>query len=161
MTEYTDQYVYLNLDETVSAAAPSRSSYNLVLNNTPDRVPYALVEVMCLSVRTGTNTNNHFTLKVQEIGQNYLGQDNIGTALAVAPYNSSIAAGHFVYTMINSPAKIMFSNPRTLTFFLEDAAGEKREIGDAFNVESYTVLLKVSYPKVDEVPFAYRTQIPL
>ena len=82
--EYTDQYVYLNLDETVAATAPVRNAFKLVLNNAPDRVTYALVEVMCLSVRTGTNTNNHFTLKAEEIGQNYLGQDNIGTALAVA-----------------------------------------------------------------------------
>ena len=159
--EFTDEYVYLNLDEATSAAAPRRDAYTLVIKQNNDRVPYALVEVMSLSVKSGTNTSNHFTLKVQEIGQNYRGEDNVGTALAIAPFNSSIAAGHFVYTMINSPTKIMFSNPRTLTFYLEDELGERRDIGDAYNIDSYTLLLKVSYPKVGEVPVAYRTQIPL
>ena len=55
----------------------------------------------------------------------------------------------------------MFSNPRTLTFYLEDELGERRDIGDAYNIDSYALLLKVSYPKVGEVPVAYRTQIPL
>lgn len=157
--EYTDQYVYVNVAGAVATANPN--SLKVILNYSTDRVPYALVEVLSFSLRVDANVDNHFTLKVEEIGQNYLGHDNKGTALAIAPFNSAIGTSHFVYTMLGAPAKVMFGNARELTFYIEDQNGVREQVGAAHNVESYTMMLKVSYPKTGEIPQDYRMQIPL
>lgn len=159
--EYTDQYVYVNAVEATPMVDADRRALKVILNYSTDRVPYALVEVLSLSLRVDNDIANHYTLKVEEIGQNYLGHDNRGTALAVAPFNSAIKAGHFVYTMLGTPAKVMFGNARELTFYIEDEAGVREQVGDAYPVESYTMMLKVSYPKTGEIVQDYRMQIPL
>lgn len=159
--EYTDQYVYVNAVEATPMVDADRRALKVILNYSTDRVPYALVEVLSLSLRVDNDVGNHYTLKVEEIGQNYLGHDNRGTALAVAPFNSNIKTGHFVYTMLGTPAKVMFGNARELTFYIEDENGERESVGDAYPVESYTMMLKVSYPKTGEIVQDYRMQIPL
>lgn len=159
--EYTDQYVYVNAVEATPMVDANRRALKVVLNYSTDRVPYALVEVLSFSLRVDNDAYNHYTLKVEEIGQNYLGHDNRGTALAVAPFNSSIKAGHFVYTMLGTQAKVMFGNARELTFYIEDENGERESVGDAYPVEAYTMMLKVSYPKTGEIVQDYRMQIPL
>jgi hypothetical protein len=159
--EYTDQYVYVNVTDAVAAANPN--TLNVVLNYSNDRVPYALVEVMSLSIETSTLVDSYFTLKVEEIGQNYLGYDNQGTALAVAPFNSAIdetGPDRYLYTMYGAPPKVMFGNPRSLTFYIVDTQGLREVIGGG-NVSTYSMVLKVSYPKTGEIPPAYRSQIPL
>jgi hypothetical protein len=159
--EYIDQYVYVNAVQATAMADPDRRALKVILNYSTDRVPYALVEVLSLSLRVDNDNGNHYTLKVEEMGQNYLGHDNRGTALAIAPFNSSIKAAHFVYTMLGTPAKVMFGNARELTFYIEDEDGVRESVGDAYPVESYTMMLKVSYPKTGEIAPAYRSQIPL
>ena len=159
--EYTDQYVYVNVTDAVADANPN--TLNVVLNYSNDRVPYALVEVMSLSIETSTLVDSYFTLKVEEIGQNYLGYDNQGTALAVAPFNSAIdetGPDRYLYTMYGAPPKVMFGNPRSLTFYIVDTQGLREVIGGG-NVSTYSMVLKVSYPKTGEIPPAYRSQIPL
>ena len=156
--DFVDQYVYVNVTDAIATANPN--SLKVVLNYSNDRVPYSLVEVMAFSIKTGVATKNHYTLKVEEIAQNYVGYDNQGTALAVAPFNSDIAAGHHVYTMYGNPSKVMFSNARSLTFYIVDDEDVRQQVG-AFDVENYTVMLKVSYPNVGVIPPTYRAQIPL
>ena len=159
--EYTDQYVYVNAIQATPMVDADRRALKVILNYSTDRVPYALVEVLSFSLRVDANVDNHFTLKVEEIGQNYIGHDNKGTALAVAPFNSAIGASHFVYTMLGAPAKVMFGNARELTFYIEDENGDRESVGDVYSVEAYTMMLKVSYPKTGEIPQDYRMQIPL
>ena len=159
--EYTDQYVYVNVTDAVAAANPN--TLNVVLNYSNDRVPYALVEVMSLSIETSTLVDSYFTLKVEEIGQNYLGYDNQGTALAVAPFNSAVdetGPDRYLYSMYGAPPKVMFGNPRSLTFYIVDTQGVREVIGGG-NVSTYSMVLKVSYPKTGEIAPAYRSQIPL
>ena len=159
--EYTDQYVYVNVTDAVAAANPN--TLNVVLNYSNDRVPYALVEVMSLSIETSTLVDSYFTLKVEEIGQNYLGYDNQGTALAVAPFNSAVdetGPDRYLYSMYGAPPKVMFGNPRSLTFYIVDTQGLREVIGGG-NVSTYSMVLKVSYPKTGEIAPAYRSQIPL
>ena len=157
--DFVDQYVYVNVTDAIAAANPN--SLKVVLNYNNDRAPYALVEVMSFSIKTAVATKNHYTLKVEEIAQNYVGYDNQGTALAVAPFNSDIAAGHHVYTMYGNPSKVMFSNARSLTFYIVDDEEVRQQVGPAFDVENYTMMLKVSYPNVGVIPPTYRAQIPL
>ena len=157
--EFTDQYVYVNVTDAIAAANPN--TLKVVLNYNNDRAPYALVEVMSFSIKTDVATSNHYTLKVEEIGQNYVGYDNQGTALAVAPFNSDIAAGHHVYTMYGSPSKVMFSNARSLTFYIVDDEEVRQVVGAGVDVENYTMMLKVSYPNVGVIPPTYRSQVPL
>ena len=159
--EYTDQYVYVNVTDAVAAANPN--TLKVVLNYSNDRVPYALVEVMSLSIETSTLVDSYFTLKVEEIGQNYLGYDNQGTALAVAPFNSAVdetGPDRYLYSMYGAPPKVMFGNPRSLTFYIVDTQGVREVIGGG-NVSTYSMVLKVSYPKTGEIAPAYRSQIPL
>lgn len=157
--EYTEQYVYVNVTDAV--AAGGADSLKVVLNFSNDRLPYALVEVISFSIKSATAVNSYFTLKTEEIGQNYLGLDNIGTALAIAPFSTDVGAGHHAYAMYGSGSKIMYSNPRTLTLFITDEEGVKQPIGVPDIVENYIVILKVSYPKTGEIPGLYRSQIPL
>lgn len=159
--EYTDQYVYVNAVEATPMVDADRRALKVILNYSTDRVPYALVEVLSLSLRVDNDVGNHYTLKVEEIGQNYLGHDNRGTALAVAPFNSNIKTGHFAYTMLGTPAKVMFGNARELTFYIEDEDGDRVSVGAAYPLEAYTMMLKVSYPKTGEIVQDYRMQIPL
>jgi hypothetical protein len=134
------------------------------LNYSTDRVPYALVEVLSLSIRTITKVDAYLTLKVEEMGQNYLGYDNQGTSLAVAPFNAALVdtgpPNTYVYTMVGSSAKVMFGNARELTFYVVDEQG-RREAFDNTNIETYSMMLKVSYPKTGDVVQDYRMQIPL
>ena len=155
--EYTDQYVYVNVTDTLSATIDE--SLKVVLNYSTDRTPYALVEVIAFSVKAEDADKPYYTLKTLEIAQNYLGYDNQGTALAVATYDSEIAGSKRVYTMAGFGTKMMFSNPRSLTFYIVDENNVKVDIGT--EVENFVLLLKVSYPKVGEIPPAYRSQIPL
>lgn len=160
--EYTDQYVYVNVTDAVAAANPN--SLKVILNYSTDRVPYALVEVLSLSIRTITKVDTYFTLKVEEMGQNYLGYDNQGTSLAVAPFNAPLdetgPPNKYLYTMVGSSAKVMFGNARELTFYVVDEQG-RREAFDNTNIETYSMMLKVSYPKTGDVVQDYRMQIPL
>ena len=160
--EYTDQYVYVNATDAVAAANPD--TLKVVLNYSTDRVPYALVEVMSLSIRTITKVDSYFTLKVEEMGQNYLGHDNQGTSLAVVPFNVAIdetgPPNKYLYTMYGASPKVMFGNPRSLTFYIVDAQGVREELGGN-NVSTYSMVLKVSYPKTGEIAQDYRMQIPL
>ena len=161
--EYTDQYVYVNVTDAVATANPN--TLKVVLNYSNDRVPYALVEVMSLSIETITMVDSYFTLKVEEIGQNYLGYDNQGTALAVAQFSAAIdetgPPDKYLYSMDGSTApKVMFGNPRSLTFYIVDTQGVREVIGGG-NVATYSMVLKVSYPKTGEIAPAYRSQIPL
>jgi hypothetical protein len=157
--EYTDQYVYVNVTDAI--AAEINDELRVVLNYNNDRVPYALVEVISFSIKTSTATNNIFTLKTAENAQNYLGYDNMGTALAIAPFNTDVAAGHHLYAMYGSGSKVMFANPRSLTFYITNDNNVKQAIGVPEVIENYTMLLKVSYPKVGEIQPLYRSQIPL
>ena len=159
--EYTDQYVYL----TYKAADPIVSSLNVVLNFSTDRVPYALVEVISISLRVEgiVAPQDTFILKTKEIAQNYLGSDNNGTALAMASFNSLINNVHTSYTQIGFGSRVMFANPRNLTLFFTNQAGTVINFGGevASTINGFNIVLKVSYPKVGEIPPMYRSQIPL
>ena len=63
--------------------------------------------------------------------------------------------------MYGNPSKVMFSNPRSLTFYIVDDEEVRQQVGPAFDVENYTMMLKVSYPNVGVIPPTYRAQIPL
>jgi hypothetical protein len=162
--EYTDQYVYLNY----KATDPVVSSLNVVLNYSTDRVPYALVEVISATLRIDgiVAPQDTFILRTKEIAQNYLGSDNKGTVLGLIVYNSALSgapATHTSYTLVGFGTRVMFANPRNLTLFFTNQAGDVVNIGGdvVSTINAYNILLKVSYPKVGEIPPAYRSQIPL
>jgi hypothetical protein len=155
--EYTDQYVYVN----VIGTATSVRGLNVVLNYSTDRVPYALVEVISLTLKSASISNDTYVLKTEEIAQNYLGTDNVGSCLATAVFNANMAAGHVSYYLTGFGTKLMYANPRSLTLYLLDQAGTRVPIGSGDDVKSFIAVIKVSYPKVGEITPMYRTQIPL
>jgi hypothetical protein len=165
--EYTDQYVYLNY----KSANPIVSSLNVVLNFSTDRVPYALVEVISATLRIDgiVAPQDTFILKTKEIAQNYLGSDNNGTALGLIVYNSVLPTptapltAHTSYSLVGFGARVMFANPRNLTLFFTNQAGDVVNFGGDVpsTINAYNIILKVSYPKVGEIPPVYRLQIPL
>lgn len=160
--EYTDHYSYVTF---VGDATTPVNSFVTVLNFSTDRTPYALVEVIAASVNCSAKTESCFILRTQEIAQNYLGNDNFGTTLGVITYDSDHDPNKHAYVLSGFGSKVMFSNPRSLNIFLTTQAGVVAPISTAggvgANVRIVTLLLKVSYPKVGEIPPAYRSQIPL
>ena len=159
--EYTEQYVYVNVGDAVAATEMTDDQLRLTLNFNNDRVPYALVEVISFILKTNNSNNNRFTLKCTELPQNYLGYDNMGCALSVAGFSADITAGHHVYELCGSSPKLMFANPRLLTLYITNDQGVKQPVGVPDNIEGFTVIIKVSYPKTGEIPGLYRSQIPL
>jgi hypothetical protein len=165
--EYTDHYVYLNY----KAADPIVSSSKVILNFSTDRAPYALVEVISATLRIEgiIAPQDTFILRTTEIAQNYLGSDNKGTVLGLIVYNSALSGtdldppDHTSYTLVGFGTRVMFANPRNLTLYFTNQAGDVVNIGGAVDatINAYNILLKVSYPKVGEIPPLYRSQIPL
>jgi len=72
--DYTEQTTHSNItDDTLSVAF-----------NFNDNSPYALVEITSLSIKTSTDSNTAFFFKTQELGENYGGDVDSGTTIAVA-----------------------------------------------------------------------------
>ena len=156
--EYTDHYTYVLYKDT----DPLVESFTTVLNFSTDRTPYALVEVIAVGVNTSTKTEECLTLRTKEIAQNFTGSDNKGTILGVLAYEADHDPNKHSYTLSGFAPKLMFANARSLEFFFADNDGAAVTIGAvSTNVLSVNMLLKVSYPKVGEIPPLYRTQIPL
>ena len=114
--------------------------------NLNDKSPYALVEVTSLSIKTSSESNTSFIIKTQELGESCGGDTESGTTLAIASLSSD-DDGHYLYTHSGIGSIIMYKPSASLTFFITDAQGIKQSIGEEEIVKSYSMELKVSYPK--------------
>ena len=134
--DYVEQTTHSNItDDTLNVA------FNL-----NDNAPYALVEIISLSIKTSTDSNASFFIKTQELGESCGGDVDSGTTLAVASLSTDDEE-HYLYTHYGIGSIVMYTAPTSLTFFITDDKGVKQSIGDAEIVKNYSMELKVSYPK--------------
>lgn len=134
--DYTEQTTHSNItDDTLNVAF-----------NFNDNSPYALVEITSLSIKTSTDSNTSFFFKTQELGENYGGDVDSGTTLAVASLSSDDEE-HYLYTHYGIGSIVMYKPTASLTFFITDDKGIKQSIGEDQIIQTYSMELKVAYPK--------------
>ena len=135
--DYVEQTTHSNITDDI---------FNVAFNLN-DKVPYALVEIISLSIKTSTDSNTSFIIKTQELGESCGGDTESGTTLAVASLSSDIDEGHHLYTHYGIGSIVMYTAPTSLTFFITDDQGVKQSIGEEEIIKTYSMELKVSYPK--------------
>lgn len=134
--DYVEQTTHSNItDDTLNVAF-----------NFNDNVPYALVEIISLSIKTSTDSNTSFIIKTQELGENYGGDIDSGTTLAVASLSTDDEE-HYLYKHYGIGSIVMYNPSTSLTFFITDDKGVKQSIGEDQIVQTYSMDLRVSYPK--------------
>ena len=111
-----------------------------------DNAPYALIEIISLSIKTSTDSNASFFIKTQELGESCGGDIDNGTTLAVASLSTDDEE-HYLYTHYGIGSIVMYTAPTSLTFFITDDKGVKQSIGEEEIIKTYSMDLKVSYPK--------------
>ena len=134
--DYVEQTTHSNItDDTLNVA------FNL-----NDNAPYALVEIISLSIKTSTDSNASFFIKTQELGESCGGDVDSGTTLAVGSLSTDDEE-HYLYTHYGIGSIVMYTAPTSLTFFITDDKGVKQSIGEEEIIKTYSMELKVSYPK--------------
>ncbi len=134
--DYVEQTTHSNITDDI---------FNVAFNLN-DNVTYALVEITSLSIKTSTDSNASFFIKTQELGENYGGDIDSGTTLAVASLSTDDEE-HYLYTHYGIGSIVMYTAPTSLTFFITDDQGVKQSIGEEEIIKTYSMELKVSYPK--------------
>jgi hypothetical protein len=106
-----------------------------------------------------------FVLSTEEIANNVKNTSNKGTSLALVDYVAPLdnaGGADFVYQLLGTGAKALYSNSRTLNLYFTNAAGATvLGANEGGILLGYNVMLKISRPVVESIPPAYRSQIPL
>ena len=134
--DYVEQTTHSNITDDI---------FNVAFNFN-DNVPYALVEITSLSIKTSTDSNTSFFIKTQELGESCGGDVDSGTTLAVASLSTDDEE-HYLYTHYGIGSIVMYTAPTSLTFFITDDKGVKQSIGEEEIIKTYSMDLRVSYPK--------------
>lgn len=134
--DYVEQTTHSNITDDI---------FNVAFNLN-DNAPYALVEITSLSIKTSTDSNASFFIKTQELGESCGGDVDSGTTLAVASLSTDDEE-HYLYTHYGIGSIVMYTAPTSLTFFITDDQGVKQSIGEEEIIKTYSMELKVSYPK--------------
>ena len=160
--EYVDKYVYVN-----AANKTPLDAYRIKidLGENINRVPTQLIEVISATAVGRDMSIDAYTVKCENMADNYYSSDLMGTALCSLNINGSVETSPTDSTLINTFAlagyapKLVFGGQmRYLTIYLEDTNGLKQELQ---YVAPFSMLIKVSYPVIGSIGSAYRSQIPL
>lgn len=159
--EFTDEYLHVNYLTSPTTNGVAR----VVINYDNNRSPYCLVEVVSATIHSDTDVNSVFVLSTEEIANNVKNTSNKGTSLALVDYVAPLdnaGGADFVYQLLGTGAKALYSNSRTLNLYFTNAAGATvLGANEGGILLGYNVLLKISRPVVESIPPAYRSQIPL
>ena len=159
--EFTDEYLHVNYLTSPTTNGVAR----VVINYDNNRSPYCLVEVVSATIHSDTDVNSVFILSTEEIANNVKNTSNKGTSLALVDYVAPLdnaGGADFVYQLLGSGAKALYSNSRTLNLYFTNAAGATvLGANEGGILLGYNVMLKISRPVVESIPPAYRSQIPL
>ena len=157
--EYVDKYVYVN-----AANKTPLDAYRIVidLGENINRVPTQLVEVISASALGRDLVVDAYTVKCEEMAENYYSSDLMGSALCSLNINSTITIAPddvHTFAMSGYSPKLVFNGQmRYLTLYLEDTNSARQELQ---YVAPFSMILKVSYPVIGSITSAYRSQIPL
>lgn len=154
--DFTEKIIYTN-----GAGKTPIDAYRLQIDLGPndERVPYISVEILTGNLRTTLLAIDTFTLKVDEGAMNYYSDDRKGTTLGVLTFNSVIGADHCFTTNGSVSPKVVFGGQtRFLTIYLENGEGIKQPLA---SIDPFSLLIKATYPRVNSIEEAYRTQVPL
>ena len=159
--EFTDEYVHVN-----NISSPTTNGVTqVVINYDNNRPPYCLVEVVSATIHSDTDVNSVFVLSTEEIANNVKNTANKGTSLALVDYVAPLdnaGGADFVYQLLGTGAKALYSNSRTLNLYFTNAAGATvLGANEGGILLGYNVILKISRPVVGSIQNAYREQIPL
>jgi hypothetical protein len=159
--EFTDEYLHVNYLSSPTTNGVAR----VVINYDNNRSPYCLVEVVSATIHSDTDVNSVFILSTEEIANNVKNTSNKGTSLALVDYVAPLdnaGGADFVYQLLGTGAKALYSNSRTLNLYFTNAAGATvLGANEGGILLGYNVMLKISRPVVESIPPAYRSQIPL
>ena len=159
--EFTDEYLHVNYLTSPTTNGVAR----VVINYDNNRSPYCLVEVVSATIHSDTDVNSVFVLSTEEIANNVKNTSNKGTSLALVDYVAPLdnaGGADFVYQLLGTGAKALYSNSRTLNLYFTNADGATvLGANEGGILLGYNVMLKISRPVVGSIPPAYRSQIPL
>jgi hypothetical protein len=159
--EFTDEYLHVNYVSSPTTNGVTR----VVINYDNNRSPYCLVEVVSATIHSDTDVNSVFVLSTEETANNVKNTANKGTSLALVDYVAPLdnaGGADFVYQLIGTGAKALYSNSRTLNLYFTNADGATvLGANEGGILLGYNFILKISRPVVGSIPPAYRSQIPL
>lgn len=159
--EFTDEYIHVNNISSPTTNGVTR----VVINRDNNRAPYCLVEVVSATIHSDTDVNSVFVLSTEEIANNVKNTANKGTSLALVDYVAPLdnaGGADFVYQLLGSGAKALYSNSHSLNIYFTNAAGATvLGANEGGVLLGYNVILKISRPVVGSIQNAYREQIPL
>ena len=159
--EFTDEYIHVNNISSPTTNGVTR----VVINRDNNRAPYCLVEVVSATIHSDTDVNSVFVLSTEEIANNVKNTANKGTSLALVDYVAPLdnaGGADFVYQLLGTGAKALYSNSHSLNIYFTNAAGATvLGANEGGVLLGYNVILKISRPVVGSIQNAYREQIPL
>ena len=157
--EFVDRYVYISKSsqvETINA--------NQVVVDVGDyggRVPYALCEVVSAVVAANVDFQNVVVYNTTP-SPNFSSKENKGTVMALLSNAYNQGAGNIHYELTGQGTKlILFGNSNNLTISLRQGNGDDIDLSNAGPIQSYNILLKLSYPKPNEIQNTYRAEVHL
>lgn len=157
--EFVDRYVYLNSASVVEEV--STNQVTVAIDNPGGRVPYALCEVVSGMVSALVDFEGIVVYNTTP-SPNFSSQENKGTVMALLGNSYGQGAANIHYELIGQGTKlILFGNSNKLTISLREGNGDDIDLSNAGPIESFNILLKLSYPKPNEIQNTYRTEVPL
>ena len=158
MSNLTDRYVFVSKATAVVAA--DNLSAKIDLGPIMERVPYTMVEIVSASLLTATVTEDVYVFKTQEIAMNGYTASNSGSVLGVLTnviIDITTAPDKQAYVLNGVGAKLVFGGQtRFLNLVVQTGAGVVKSLAD---VAPFTMIIKCSYPRVNEIQEQYRSQM--
>jgi hypothetical protein len=158
MSNLTDRYVFVSKATAVVAA--DNLSAKIDLGPIMERVPYTMVEIVSASLLTATLTEDVYVFKTQEIAMNGYTASNSGSVLGVLTnviIDITTAPDKQAYVLNGVGAKLVFGGQtRFLNLVVQTGAGVVKSLAD---VAPFTMIIKCSYPRVNEIQEQYRSQM--
>ena len=157
--EFVERYVYISKDSVIQS--PSVNEVIVAIENPGGRVPYALCEVVSAIV-TATTDFQGCVIYNSTPSPNFSSKENRGTVMAILNNNYAQGAANIHYDLVGQGSKIiLFGNSNNLTISLRQGNGTIIDLSNAGPVAAFNILLKLSYPKPDQIQNTYRSEVPL
>jgi hypothetical protein len=151
--DFVERYVYL---DKFTATVTSPNTFSVNLNNPGGRTPYTLIEIVSCILSNSTDVDG-IVVFMDTPTPNFTSSGNTGTVLALLNVTYSQGASNIHYELQGSGTKaVLYGSVNNIKLNLRSITGADVLVD---SIESFGILIKCSYPKVDEI--TYRSQVPL
>tara|TARA_R110000868_G_scaffold163412_3_gene395626 strand:- start:701 stop:1144 length:444 start_codon:yes stop_codon:yes gene_type:complete len=145
----TSKYVFTKYDTSTQVIIN-----NIKLGNEYNRIPNSIIEIISCTV-SSTSNPRIINIRSDLNAVNAYSSDLLNDCMGILNYDKQIIASHIYFLCGYEQPRYVMSNRNSINIGFYD------ESNSPLVINAYSILFKITSPKIDEISNQYRLEIPL